>query len=482
MHFSKKEKQDMGLKFIMDLIKTGSPYGKEHKRRLSFYGIEMETKLKRELQRTRDLRDKMASIQGKSEEIFLYLHELRDIRNTILAAKEGLILSELDLFEIKFFLKRMHQIEEVREAVLGDELRIQILDELTKLLDPSGTGLSTFYLYDDYDVELKRVRSEKKEIEKKIREVRSLEEKNALLITRRSIVAKEEEKEHEVRKMLTQQIKPYAQSILRNMDVIGELDFLMAKAALASEYKTAMPEIGQGYAIDMEEGYHPYFAELLKKMNREFIPISLEVRKGSTVITGANMGGKSISLKTLFLNVALVQLGILPFAREMKMPILGTMNLLSVDWENPDQGLSSFGGEVVKISEVMAEMKDEPSLMVLDEPARGTNPVEGMAIVGGLLNFFKDQQHFLLVATHYDIKNLKGIHRYQVRGLRDVDLDEYSTWGKEDRQKQVDHLSNLMDYTLEKWDGTPIVGDAVKIGEFLGFQEDLTAEIKKLLK
>jgi len=343
MHFSKKEKQDLGLKFIMDLIKTGSPYGKEHKAKLSFYGIEKETELKRELQRTRDLRDKLASIKGKAEEIFLFLHELRDIRNTILAAKEGLILSELDLFEIKFFLKRMHQIEEAREAVLDDELRIQKLDELTKLLDPSRTGLCTFYLYDDYDAELKKIRSDKKEIEKRIREVRSLEEKNVLLITRRSVVAKEEEKEHEVRKMLTLRIKPYAQSILRNMDVIGELDFLMAKAALAAEYKTTMPEIGQGYSIHMEEGYHPYFAELLKKMNREFIPISLEVKKGSTVITGANMGGKSISLKTLFLNVALVQLGILPFAREMKMPIQGTMNLLSVDWENPDQGLSSFG-------------------------------------------------------------------------------------------------------------------------------------------
>jgi len=63
-----------------------------------------------------------------------------------------------------------------------------------------------------------------------------------------------------------------------------------------------------------------------------------------------------------------------------------------------------------------------------------------------------------------------------------VDLDDYITEEKEDRQKQIADLSDLMDYTLEKWDGTPIVGDAVKIGEFLGFQEELTAEIKKLLK
>jgi len=166
----------------------------------------------------------------------------------------------------------------------------------------------------------------------------------------------------------------------------------------------------------------------------------------------------------------------------MKTPILGTMHLLSVDRENPDQGLSSFGGEVVKITEVMETMNEMPSLLVLDEPARGTNPVEGMAIVGGLLNFFRDRQHFLLVATHYDIKGLTRIHRYQVRGLREVDLDDYITEEKEDRQKQIADLSDLMDYTLEKWDGTPIVGDAVKIGEFLGFQEELTAEIKKLLK
>jgi len=482
MHFSKKEKQDMGLKFVMDLIRTGSPYGKEYKGKLTFYGIEKKEALLKELERTRDLRDALPSVREKAKELFLLLHELRDIRNTVLAAEEGLVLSELDLFELKYFLKRMHRIEEIRSSLLGQNLKMERLDVLTGLLDPAETGLYTFHIYDEYDEVLRGIRQEKKEIEKKIRFAENLEEKNAFLVLRRKIVAKEEVKEYEVRRMLTERIRPYVRILLRNMNMLGELDFLLAKAVLSEKHPTAMPVIGDASSIHMVEGYHPYFAEFLKGRNREFVPVTLEVKRGSTVITGANMGGKSISLKTLFLNTVLVQLGILPFAQEMKTPILGTMHLLSMDRENPDQGLSSFGGEVVKITEVMETMNEMPSLLVLDEPARGTNPVEGMAIVGGLLNFFRDRQHFLLVATHYDIKGLTGIHRYQVRGLREVDLDDYITEEKEDRQKQIADLSDLMDYTLEKWDGTPIVGDAVKIGEFLGFQEELTAEIKKLLK
>ncbi|MFH5837073.1 hypothetical protein ACHAL6_13495 [Proteiniclasticum sp. C24MP] len=482
MHFSRKEKQDMGLKFVMDLIRTGSPYGKEHKSKLSFYGKDKEEALQRELERTRDLRDRLPSLRESAEELFLLLHELRDIRNTVLAVEEGLVLSELDLFEIKYFLKRMHRIEEIRSFLLSQELKLERLDVIADLLDPAGTGLNTFYIYDEYDEELRVIRRDKKEIEKMIRSLRTPEEKNELLVMRRKIVAKEEVREYEVRRELSDQLKPYARILLRNMDIIGELDFLLAKAVLSEKFVTTLPVVGDLPSIHMVEGYHPYFAELLKGRGREFVPVSLEVRRGSTVITGANMGGKSISLKTLFLNVVLVQLGILPFASKMETPVLGSMHLLSVDRENPDQGLSSFGGEVVKITEVMEGMNEMPSLLVLDEPARGTNPVEGMAIVGGLLNFFRDRQHFLLVATHYDIKSLTGIHRYQVRGLREVNLDDHISQEKEDRQKQVAYLSDLMDYTLEKWDGTPIVGDAVKIGEFLGFQEDLTAEIKKLLE
>lgn len=482
MDFSRKEKQDMGLKFVMDLIDTGSPYGKEHKGKLSFYGKEREEALLKELERTRDLRDALPAVRRKAGELFLLLHELRDIRKTVQAAEEGLVLSELDLFELKYFLQRMHRIEEIRGEILPGELKMERLYELTKLLDPGETGLNTFHLYDEYDEMLKDIRREKKEIEKKIRFAGTLEDKNALLVMRRKIVAKEEVKEYEVRRDLSEHIKPYARILLSNMAILGELDFLLAKAVLSEKLVTTMPIVRDASTIRMVEGTHPYFAQLLQGRNREFVPITLEVKRGSTVITGANMGGKSITLKTLFLNTVLVQLGILPFAAEMETPVLGTMHLLSVDRENPDQGLSSFGGEVVKITEVMEEMKEMPSLLVLDEPARGTNPVEGMAIVGGLLNFFRERQHFLLVATHYDIKSHTGIHRYQVRGLRDVELHDFMTKEKEDRQKQIASLSDLMDYTLEKWDGTPIVGDAVKIGEFLGFQEDLTAEIKKLLK
>jgi len=299
MHFSKKEKQDMGLKFVMDLIRTGSPYGKEYKGKLTFYGIEKKEALLKELERTRDLRDALPSVREKAKELFLLLHELRDIRNTVLAVEEGLVLTELDLFELKYFLKRMHRIEEIRSSLLGQNLKMERLDVLTGLLDPAETGLYTFHIYDEYDEVLRGIRQEKKEIEKKIRFAENLEEKNAFLVLRRKIVAKEEVKEYEVRRMLTERIRPYVRILLRNMNMLGELDFLLAKAVLSEKHPTAMPVIGDASSIHMVEGYHPYFAEFLKGRNREFVPVTLEVKRGSTVITGAKMGGKSISLKTL---------------------------------------------------------------------------------------------------------------------------------------------------------------------------------------
>ncbi len=175
-------------------------------------------------------------------------------------------------------------------------------------------------------------------------------------------------------------------------------------------------------------------------------------------------------------------MGILPFAEKMMTPVLARMDLLCEDEENPDRGLSTFGGEVLKIREIMSSMSDSPSLLILDEPARGTNPVEGTAIAGGLLKYFSEKEHFLLMASHYDLKDIEGIRRYQVRGLKDVDLSSQIRHADEDSYAQIRSLSDLMNYTLEKWDGTRVTGDAVMIGEYLGFSEELTTEIRKLLE
>ena len=480
--FTRREAHDLGLKYVMDLMETSSPFGKAHKRTILPFEENQEQELLKELSRTKELSLRLTEREEEYATLKESLLELKDIRRTIVCMMEGHVLSELDLFEIKFLLRKIQEIAERGKVFLLPEESPVPMEEALSLLDPDGTGLSTFHVYDSYDPKLKEIRIRKKAIEKFIRSDEGEENLSRLLFERRKVVLEEEEEEYAVRRRLTEALLPHGDGILSNMDPLGRLDFLLAKAKLAAQYDTVVPEVGRHCIISMVNGYHPYFEYLLGKRGKDFKRVSMEIGHGSTVITGANMGGKSITLKTVFLNVVLVQMGILPFAEKMTTPILRTMNLLAEDLENPDKGLSSFGGEVVRLREIMEELQECPSLIVLDEPFRGTNPLEGKAMAGGLVSHFRHSRHFLLMATHYDLGGMEDIHRYQVRGLKDVDLKAYMDTSPENQITQVGLLSELMDYTLEKWDGGENVGDAVRIGEFLGLDRELTMEIRKLLK
>lgn len=482
INFSHKESEKLGLKYVMDQIRTGSPYGRTFKKSVAFYGKEREKELVRELYQTKKLSDLLPSLEGEYDHLFMIFEELRDIRNLVVSLNKGTVLSELDLYEIKFFLAKMSDIQREKKAILGEECNLEELHALKKILDPQGTGLNTFYIYDEYDENLKSIRRKKREIELRIRKADNEKDKEVYLTKRRSVVLEEEEAEHLVRKELSARIMPYAKVMLKNMDTLGRMDYLLAKARLAVDYETCLPEVSDDSPITMVNGYHPYFESMIREREKKFSRISLCLERGSTLLSGANMGGKSITLKTIFLNVMLVQMGILPFADEMMTPVLGRADLLCEDAENPDRGLSTFGGEVLRIKGIMDSLSDTPSLLVLDEPARGTNPVEGAAIAGGLLKYFRNRKHFLLMASHYDLKDLSGIHRYQVRGLKNVELESHIRTDEGDSTGQVSRLTDLMDYTLEKWDGSNVTKDAVRIGEFLGFSKELTTEIRKLLE
>lgn len=482
IYFSHKESELLGLKYVMDKIRTGSPYGRAFKKSVSFYGVEKERDLISELERTKSLSEILPSLKAEYEHLFMMFEEIRDIRNLILSLKEDAVLSELDLYEIKYMLTGMKNIQREKKRILGEEYNLHELEELRRILDPQGSGLNTFYVYDEYDETLKKIRMRKRDIEMRIRKAENEKDKEACLAERRAAVLQEEHAEYLVRKELTAKIMSFRERILANMDTLGQMDYLLAKAKLSADFETCLPEVGKDRPISMVNGYHPYFESKIRQRDRKFSRISLCLEKGSTLLCGANMGGKSITLKTVFLNTVLVQMGILPFAEKMMTPVLDRMDLLCEDAENPDRGLSTFGAEVMKIREIMESLSDSPSLLVLDEPARGTNPVEGTAIAGGLLQYFQKKQHFLLMASHYDLKDIEGVRRYQVRGLKDVDLDSHIRNTDEDRQAEVRLLSELMDYTLEKWDGTKVTGDAVRIGEYLGFSRELTKEIRKLLE
>ncbi|HSP48451.1 MAG TPA: hypothetical protein VLN47_10295, partial [Clostridiaceae bacterium] len=302
MDFTVKEKHDLGLEYVLDQIRTQSPYGKAVKKRLAFYRPEEKAALKEELELIHRVSLLLPRITAIHEELSRAFMRIRDIHRSAERLRDGCTLTDLELFELKGFLLIQHDIAQDMERLDLSIERIVRMDNISTLLDPERNGMDTFHIYNAYSEALAGIRREKAELEKAVRLTEKEADRKALLERRRKTVCAEEEEEYRIRVELSDRIRPYSEVLLKNMETIGRLDFLLAKAVLAASHDTALPILTEGDAIVMKDGWNPFVENILEKTGRSFCKVSLTLKAGSTVITGANMGGKSVTMRTFVLN------------------------------------------------------------------------------------------------------------------------------------------------------------------------------------
>jgi dsDNA-specific endonuclease/ATPase MutS2 len=258
------------------------------------------------------------------------------------------------------------------------------------------------------------------------------------------------------------------------------LDLTVEKARLARRYGGTMPKL-TNHQLSMENMVNPRILDLLAEKKQSFTPISITLDRGATVITGANMGGKSVALKTVALNILLIQCGFFPFATAAMSPLFDSIHILSEDLENVDRGLSSFGGEMVRFNQVIRQLPQGFPFLLLDEFARGTNPDEGAAIVQAVTEYLNQRNAITVLATHYDNVATYANAHYQVIGLKKLDVAQLQ---KEichlDGDAGVQRISQHMNYGLYRVEGKQdCPRDALNICRLLGMDREILQMVEK---
>ena len=377
------QQENIGFRYVVDALRCDSPYGDARVRRLRFYASHEAEALLEDLGNVCAVMDTFEAYTAEYGRIERLMMQLKDIRRSVERCAEG-PLNEVELFELKRFLLQSELIAPVFAAInaaaklRGIEIRAQ--SEALALLDLDGQHAATFFIPDTYSQALRDARREKRLVEEELRRAKTEAERAPLMATRVRVAAAEDEEERAVRAALSEALRPFLPGILACMDAIAAFDFTLARARLARRYGGVMPELTDG-VIEMEEMQNPRIADALAERKRAFTPVSITAGKGATVITGANMGGKSVALKTLALNAFALSAGILPFAKKARLPLFDGVHVVSEDLENVDRGLSSFGAEIVRFNEVMAECglvnagkkAEGLHMILLDEIARCTN-------------------------------------------------------------------------------------------------------------
>lgn len=207
---------------------------------------------------------------------------------------------------------------------------------------------------------------------------------------------REEEEVKKVLIALSNLVSDRIEDIETAVSIVGFLDFTFLKGRISNEWDCFPPVFVDKKKIRIEDGRHP----LLDK--ESVVPISLEIGEDfrMLIITGPNTGGKTVTLKTIGLFVALAQSGFHIPARYFETGIFNEILADIGEEQSIEQSLSTFSSHMKYIVKIL-EMADENSLVLLDELGAGTDPEEGAAIAQAISEYLLNRRSIVAIATHY---------------------------------------------------------------------------------
>lgn len=189
------------------------------------------------------------------------------------------------------------------------------------------------------------------------------------------------------------------------------LDFVFAKGSLSLVWKGVEPGVVSEPVFVIEDGRHP----LLKV---EPVPISIALGKDyrSIVLTGPNTGGKTITLKTIGLFIAMTQSGLhLPAGAGTQIGMFEDVLVDIGDEQSISQNLSTFSSHMTNIISIINDSSPR-KLVMIDELGAGTDPQEGAALAYAITDHFHSSNIPCLITTHigelkaFAYKNDKAIN------------------------------------------------------------------------
>lgn len=477
------EKVKIGLQYCLEMLHGCSPFGLERIRRLRFYAPDERRELEAELGNVKRAADNAADLKTVFDKTMVLLCQMKDIRNSLKRCQTGEVPDHVELFEIKGYLQRLDGLRplfaQMEEKIHFEDLTFHDPSAALAVLDPDSTGSRGFYIPDSATQKLREIRAAKKDVESRLYKALTDAEKDNLRQERTRICAEEDAEEMKVRRTMAQALAPMVDDLLQDADSVGRLDFIIQKALFAVRYGGVLPAITDG-ELELTDMVNPEIVDLLDKQGRTFVPVSIVLDRGATVITGANMGGKSVAMKTVALNALLFQAGFLVCAKSARMPLFYSVKMLFDDLQSIQSGLSGFGSEIVEFQKTLQQVKEGYSLFLLDEFARGTNPDEGAIIVQAVTKYLNEVNAISVLTTHYDkVAEFARLH-YQIIGLRDIDPDKIRVEMAATTESGVAVIARHMNYGLYRVmgkEGCP--RDALNICRMLSLEPEILEKIER---
>lgn len=236
----------------------------------------------------------------------------------------------------------------------------------------------------------------------------------------KKLLAEEADEIERILTELTAMLAPYADEIREDLNIMGQIDLVFAKAKLSRELNAVMPRLNRNNYVRIVRGRHPLIPA------DRVVPIDIWIGRDyrSLIITGPNTGGKTVTLKIVGLFALMVQSGIFVPANEgSEFPVFEHIYADIGDEQSIEQSLSTFSSHMKNIVGIL-DKADENSLVLLDELGAGTDPIEGAALAMSILEELNERHCICVSTTHYsEIKAFAMTHEGMENASMEFDID-----------------------------------------------------------
>jgi DNA mismatch repair protein MutS2 len=215
----------------------------------------------------------------------------------------------------------------------------------------------------------------------------------------RELGAEEQREVDRILRELTDRLRPLRDEMVGALDALVELDTLYARARFALDLDCTPAELAHpadGFAI--REGRHP----LLLAQHGSVVPFDLAMLPGerTLLVSGPNTGGKTVLLKAIALVSALTQAGVpAPVGAESRIAVFDDFFADVGDEQSIQASLSTFSAHLKNLAEILRSATHE-SLVLVDELGSGTDPLEGAALGGAILEELTRRGTTTVATTH----------------------------------------------------------------------------------
>ena len=215
----------------------------------------------------------------------------------------------------------------------------------------------------------------------------------------RELAIEEQREVERILRELTEELRPHHAALVDSLEALVVLDCLAARARYAIAARCIPAPLGapaEGFAV--RNGRHP----LLLARGADVVPFDLEMLPGerTLLVSGPNTGGKTVLLKAIALLSLMAQSGIpAPVGPESRLAAFDGVFADIGDEQSIEASLSTFSAHLKNLIEIVKDATGD-SLVLADELGSGTDPLEGAALGGAILETLTTRGTMTIATTH----------------------------------------------------------------------------------